>query len=289
MMRRILLLTPHSLTRTVGIPWFEKLNGQKSTKFAERKYTNHKNSKISQIPELEYATQDMAMVVKRQKTSTVARRKTRIPRRVPRFLGLAQTKTGVPGRLNITHRYTETLRRTIGAGILDVVDFRANGMYDPYITGAGHQPYFFDQISALYSHFTVLRSRIKVMIVPVVASAGCQSLRCCLCLNPAAGGSSNMNAAIENPRSNWVLLSHLSNTFGPQNRLSLSWDAKKIFGANALDDPNLSGTPSSDPSEISVYCIQIQDSQGAGSAAVDMIVTIEYDAQWDEPANVATS
>jgi len=221
-----------------------------------------------------------------QKALAKARRRTT---RVPRFLGLGQAKTGIPGRLNITHRYTETLRRTLSAGQLDVVDFSTNGMYDPYITGAGHQPLFFDQISALYSHYTVLRSRIKIMIVPVVASAGCQSLRVCVCLNPASGGSSNMNAAIENPRSNWVLLSHLSNTFGPQNRLSLSWDAKKIFGANALDDPNLSGTPSANPTEQSYYCIQIQDSQGAGTGAVDMIVTIEFDAQWDEPANVSTS
>jgi len=50
MMRRILLLTPHSLTRTVGPPWFEKLNGQKSTKFAERKYTNTKKPENISTP-----------------------------------------------------------------------------------------------------------------------------------------------------------------------------------------------------------------------------------------------
>lgn len=98
-----------------------------------------------------------------------------------------------------------------------------------------------------------------------------------------------MNAAIENPRSNWVLLSAISNTFGPQNRLSLSWDAKKIFGANALDDPNLSGTPSGNPAEQSFYAFHVQDSQGAGTGAVDVIFTVEYDAQWDEPQNMATS
>jgi len=244
---------------------------------------------VSQIPSLEYPTQEMAMVVKRQKTSTVAKKKTRTSRRVPRFLGLAQTKTGMPSRLNITHRYTESTRITLSAGQLGVYEFSCNSLYDPNTTGAGHQPMFFDQIGAMYLHYTVLRSRIKIQMVPVVASAGCQSLRACVCINPAAGGSSNMNAAIENPRSNWVLISHLSNTFGPQNRLSLSWDAKKIFGANALDDPNLSGTPSGNPSEQSFYCFQIQDSQGAGTGAIDVIFTIEYDAQWDEPQNMSTS
>jgi len=228
-------------------------------------------------------------MVKTKSSQPIKKRRVSSKAMVPRFVGLSQSKTGMPARLNITHRYTESTRITLSAGQLGVYEFSANSLYDPNVTGAGHQPMFFDQIGAMYQHYTVLRSKIKIQMVPVVASAGCQSLRACVCLNPAAGGSSNMNAAIENPRSNWVLLSHLSNTFGPQNRLSLSWDAKKIFGANALDDPNLSGTPSGNPSEQSYYCFQIQDSQGAGTGAIDCIFTIEYETQWDEPANMATS
>lgn len=40
--------------------------------------------------------------------------------------------------------------------------FRANCVQDPNYTGAGHQPKQFDEIMALYKHFTVLGSKIKV-------------------------------------------------------------------------------------------------------------------------------
>lgn len=224
-------------------------------------------------------------------SSTLARKKVKDTPRVPRnfFTGLSQTKTGMPGMLKMTHRYTEATRLATTAGGIQEYLFAANGLYDPNITGAGHQPMFFDQISAMYLHYTVLRSKISVQFVPVVASAGCQSIRVALCLVPSTSAPANLNAAIENPRCNWVTISHLSNTFGPQNKLSLSWDAKKIFGANALDDPNLSGTPSSNPTEISYYAFQFQDLTGAGIAVMDCSWTLEFETQWDEPALMGTS
>jgi len=209
--------------------------------------------------------------------------------RIPRFVGLSQTKTGMPGMLKMTHRYTEATRLTTTAGGIQEYIFSANGMYDPNITGAGHQPMFFDQISALYLHYTVLRSKITCQFIPVVASAGCQSIRVAMTLQPTTSGASVMNGAIENPRSSWVTISHLSNTYGPQNRLSLSWDAKKIFGANALDDPNLAGTASSNPTEQSYFVFQFQDLASAGIASMDCSWTVEYEAQWDEPNQVGTS
>lgn len=35
-------------------------------------------------------------------------------------------------------------------------------MYDPDLTGFGHQPYFFDQLTDIYSHYVVIGSKIKI-------------------------------------------------------------------------------------------------------------------------------
>lgn len=40
--------------------------------------------------------------------------------------------------------------------------FSANGMYDPDVTGTGHQPYGFDQYMAQYDHYTVIGSKCTV-------------------------------------------------------------------------------------------------------------------------------
>lgn len=48
------------------------------------------------------------------------------------------------------------------AGINAVAIFRANGLYDPYVSGAGTQPRGFDQWMTIYDHFYVKRSKIIV-------------------------------------------------------------------------------------------------------------------------------
>lgn len=48
------------------------------------------------------------------------------------------------------------------AGINAIEVFRANGLYDPYVTGAGNQPRGFDQWMTIYDHWYVKRSKIIV-------------------------------------------------------------------------------------------------------------------------------
>jgi hypothetical protein len=40
--------------------------------------------------------------------------------------------------------------------------FRLNGMYDPDVTGSGHQPYFFDQVKAVYLNYLVRTAHVNL-------------------------------------------------------------------------------------------------------------------------------
>lgn len=48
------------------------------------------------------------------------------------------------------------------AGTGQLYTFRANGLYDPDYTGAGHQPLFRDEMAAKYKFYTVLKSSCMV-------------------------------------------------------------------------------------------------------------------------------
>lgn len=58
--------------------------------------------------------------------------------------------------------YADTIQLSPGIGSWGVHVFSANGLFDPDITGGGHQPIGFDQFIALYNHYTVVSSRCTV-------------------------------------------------------------------------------------------------------------------------------
>lgn len=70
---------------------------------------------------------------------------------------------GFPASAFTTLKYVQSGSLNPGvAGVNAVQVFRANGMYDPDYTGAGHQPRGFDEWMAIYDHYFVKRSKIVV-------------------------------------------------------------------------------------------------------------------------------
>lgn len=73
--------------------------------------------------------------------------------------------SGLPDRLYVKLRYRAQYAFTQAAGALSYNVFRGNGPFDPDQTGAGGQPYLFDQWSTFYSYVTALASSIDVISV----------------------------------------------------------------------------------------------------------------------------
>lgn len=68
--------------------------------------------------------------------------------------------TGLADRVRVKLTYAEVIHLTGAASSL--YQFRGNSLFDPDLTGAGHQPYMFDQWSLMYSRYRVFGSSIKV-------------------------------------------------------------------------------------------------------------------------------
>jgi len=68
---------------------------------------------------------------------------------------------GFPKAIKITHKYVDTIALTCTSGVPQKLTYYANGMYAIKSSpGGGHQPLFFDQLTALYNHYTVIGSKI---------------------------------------------------------------------------------------------------------------------------------
>lgn len=93
----------------------------------------------------------------RKKKRTYRKKKTSIMRK------LAITKSPMPKVFTTKLRYSESFNLNPASGHIPGVHiFSCNGIYDPNITGAGHQPRGFDQIMPMFDHFRVLGAKIRV-------------------------------------------------------------------------------------------------------------------------------
>lgn len=74
---------------------------------------------------------------------------------------LAYKISPVPLRFFTKLVYAESqIQVGVGIGAANAHVFSANGLYDPNITGTGHQPLGFDQLMSMYNHYTVIASKI---------------------------------------------------------------------------------------------------------------------------------
>lgn len=164
----------------------------------------------------------------------------------------------------------------------------ANNCFDPYVATGGHQPMNFDQWAALYNHYTVVASKIKVEFstLGTGVSAG---MVCGVYLVPTTSlVSTAPGDLMEQALCKWKL----KYNGATQNGSSLpvithSMNAKKYFNVtNMLDNTSrLGATVAASPLEQAYYCVFIGSLPGDTSniPVTNLIVTIEYTVIFSEP------
>lgn len=197
-----------------------------------------------------------------------------------------------PKQLKVKLRYAAVLDLNPSTGSTVVYKFRANGMYDPNAEVGGHQPLGFDQYMALFDHFTVIGSKITL-----VASVGTVSTGITIPSLIGINKNDDVNlvdstpvALLETPSTVWDVLStgEGSNT---QTTLQMTYSAVKDQGVvNPLDNENLRGSASADPTEQTYYHIFYQSVNDTGDMpALTALCTIDYYAILTEPKDLAMS
>lgn len=90
------------------------------------------------------------------------RKKYKIPSLYPRDSRIPRT-IGFPATFKTRLRYTETLQLNQAVvGVPNLYKFTTAGLYDPNVSGTGHQPKFYDEFASLYQRYIVRGSKITV-------------------------------------------------------------------------------------------------------------------------------
>lgn len=184
-------------------------------------------------------------------------------------------------------KYQDHLTLNGGIGTANVDQFRANGLYDPYVGAGGHQPRGFDQLMALYDHFTVISATIHVDFANMDTS---NPYVCFVSLKDSTAASTSLNDYLEDDRTKYVIL-------GPKvagsdiKSIQLHCNPNKFLGrSKPLADPDLKGSSGADPTEQAFFHIGVRTLDPAVDGAnVLCNVVINYVAILTEPKQPAQS
>lgn len=166
------------------------------------------------------------------------------------------------------------------AGAAAVYVFTVNGLYDPNITGIGHQPSGFDQYMALYNQYVVLGSTIKVTFANTEAT---QQQVCGIFVEDLATTSPDMRKYVENGNGVW---SNIGPAGAGSQPLTLrhSCDVSKYSHTSIYNEENFAGSSSSNPNNTHYYHIVGIAADGSTDVGVLVLnVEIRYDVIFRDP------
>lgn len=195
------------------------------------------------------------------------------------------TGIGFPKKMCMTHKYHEVVGLTSTTGVVGTYKFQCNGMYDPNTTGTGHQPMYYDQMAAIYNHWTVIGSKIIIKITPTTGSS--VPFYITLAQNDDSVATGGIDANAEYGSGRRLLFGASTDSV---KTMSNKWSAKKTFGGSVLGNDNLQGSSAGvDPSEKTYWHINLQAADQVSTQSVIIDVLISYIAVWEEPKDIIGS
>lgn len=186
--------------------------------------------------------------------------------------------------------YETQLSLSGAAGTVQSYVFSGNGMFDPNITGVGHQPMGFDNMMAFYEHYVVDRCHCQVTVVSNVA----QAQRVVLYVNPDTTPVTPFSNIIENGLAVTKVVEGKSEAgYHTIKTMELAMDIPTLYGKTLAEiraDSELRGTAAANPTEQSYFVIAVTNAfDSTASVGVYVDVILSYDVTFIEPRKVAAS
>lgn len=231
----------------------------------------------------------------KRKATKQLRRKVRTKRRKlagrrPAYQPILRVPFGKSKR--VAHRYCE-LERTLnpGAGGLNTTYvYSANGLYDPNISGAGHQPLGFDQMASMYDQYTVIGAKIHV----VFQSKDTNNFQVCgISVNDDGALNTDLQNLIENGTMKYVMVPPKGaggDGYGRTYSLTYNVNPNKFLGyPKPMSEDGLRGNNASNPDKGCFFHIHCGSTDGTDTSGIDFMVVIDYQVVWTEPKDLAQS
>lgn len=186
-------------------------------------------------------------------------------------------------------RYCESIAINPALGSAGSYAFSANGLYDPNISGVGHQPYGFDQLMALYNHYTVTGARIKATIV--LSNTALSYTLGIKLSDGALLSTTTPDYVMEQPGFKKRLIGNNTASVAPS--VACNFSARKFFRqANKktiMSNDLLRGSSTANPSEQAFFIVVLQPLVGDDIGNTTLQIQVDYIATFTGPKELVAS
>jgi hypothetical protein len=172
-----------------------------------------------------------------------------------------------------------------GVSVAGTQVFSANGLFDPNITGGGHQPMGYDQMMLFYEHYIV--HSCKCTVVSVTSAVG--PIFVSLSRNAGATPTTVITDLVENGNIEYQALpvGAVQTIF---DKMVMVLDVAKFGGVDdILDNPEYRGAIGTNPAEQSYFHLSVWNPYSAATLSATFSVLLEFDASFVEPKKLAGS
>lgn len=183
---------------------------------------------------------------------------------------------GFPNSIITKLRYCTYLDLTGTGGVVQANIFAANGIFDPDISGGGHQPLYRDTYAGIYNHYTVIGSKITVTYAPAVATLphyiGITG-------DDDSSTSTNLETLMEQ---NNAVSTMVGGAGSHPVTLTSTFEPLDAFGVDTKDDGSSATAVGSNPSELWCYKVWAIPADVATLSHCYCRIEIEYTVKFAE-------
>ncbi len=213
----------------------------------------------------------------------------------PRMTNLAMKGLTTMSRYPLGQSYSTTLTyferditiTPLPSGATSVYNYSVNGIFDPNITGTGHQPLGFDNLMAMYFHYVVTGAHIYINCTNTdVSNAQFLGVR----LSGTASGGINVQTIIEQGLTTVAYLNAAGSDAAASGAIDLGCSVAKFLNRkDIVDDQDLRGDAASNPLEQIYFQIYAAPDVSVQSDLIRCNVRIEYHVTFLEPKSLISS
>jgi len=164
--------------------------------------------------------------------------------------------------------------------------YSLNSLFDPDVTGTGHQPMRFDNWKAFYENYIVIGASVKVQYIPIQDdSTDAIPIVWGMRVSRASTGIADYQASAEQDNGPYTLTSDRGSI--GVSTLTARWSAKKFFNCTSLKDnmDRFGAAVTASPTEQAYLHVFAQDLNESVTVTLKILTTIDFHVIFSDPAD----